>query len=1083
MPASKELGFSGLLLLVVLVSFVIRQKWRTSVARKEEIRKLVVLAAEEAARAELEASVEYNSVVSVCRQRCAVCFSPTTTRCSRCKAVKYCSGKCQIIHWRQGHKEGCHPPNPETDCSSFSRSSSRSGSEAKSENSFSFNKCTDSEEDHHFKASIISSEPRDSFEASFSPVSTSENETIAAKPDERTHETSGPITEIPNFSTSSDHSMHDFMGPVPDIACETTVLNNLVGTSGLSYDESPSNPTVKTHKVDTISNTESPPFEFKLLNNSPSFRLKHKEKAPNSGVSSHGEDGVCENGDISDATEATTECKQSSPDPVEAPQTSDREQCGFSGSENGNSVRFDSVSLQSPHSSSSSEGDSSVFIRSSSSRKAPDRNDGHEQGRPMSNMVPNMSQSTRMSNFTHLRSKSVDSVKVFSLPKESNDEGRVPKFRWQRFTSSGHSSYGDGRGSASSKANYTEVLSTGSSQAASPVSNGISGGLRTSVRKVVQQFRVSKLSKHNPMFLANEVARKPSKMLFPYDMFAKLYNWERVELWPCGLTNCGNSCYANAVLQCLTFTRPLTAYLLQGLHSRTCQKKDWCFTCEFEGLVLSAREGKSSVSPIKILSQIQNIGSNLGYGREEDAHEFLRYAIDKMQSVCLEEAGKNAMGPLMEETTLIQLTFGGYLHSDIKCLRCQAKSERHERMMDLTVEIQGDIGTLEEALTQFTTPEILEGDNKYKCDRCKSYAKARKRLTVYEAPNILTIVLKRFQSGKFGKLNKSVRFPETLDLSPYMTGESDKSPLYKLYAVVVHLDIMNASFSGHYVCYVRSLQGKWYKIDDSKVKPVDLDRVLSKGAYMLLYSRFSPRLPSLIDCSKSKKSSVSPTEPVGTNRRTKIPSPMVPKPNPSRVFAVPEERTHWVHPYYATNTEMIDLFDEELLPRRMVGTPRMDFSSDSSSLFSGCSDETSWSTESTRDSTSTDDLSEYIFGDSSGHHPHWNRHDDSSDASSPSPTTRFHPKSSSNLAPRNGSSPERGTPSLSFSFSNQMTMDGKGNSSPFLYSDPTNASNTNHYRKWIADSSKNEIDQEGLYTQNFDDALLSRERTTQGYNY
>jgi len=37
--------------------------------------------------------------------------------------------------------------------------------------------------------------------------------------------------------------------------------------------------------------------------------------------------------------------------------------------------------------------------------------------------------------------------------------------------------------------------------------------------------------------------------------------------------------------------------------------------------------------------------------------------------------------------------------------------------MDLTVEIDGDIGTLEEALGQFTAPEILDKDNKYNCSR------------------------------------------------------------------------------------------------------------------------------------------------------------------------------------------------------------------------------------------------------------------------------------------------------------------------------------------------------------------------------
>lgn len=78
------------------------------------------------------------------------------------------------------------------------------------------------------------------------------------------------------------------------------------------------------------------------------------------------------------------------------------------------------------------------------------------------------------------------------------------------------------------------------------------------------------------------------------------------------------------------------------------------------------------------------------------------------------------------------------------------------------------------------------------------------------------------QSGNFEKLNKSVRFPEVLDMAPYMSRTSDRSPLYSLYAVVVHLDIMNAAFSGHYVCYVKNIQGEWFRIDDSTVSSLFL---------------------------------------------------------------------------------------------------------------------------------------------------------------------------------------------------------------------------------------------------------------------
>ncbi|CAJ1973610.1 unnamed protein product [Sphenostylis stenocarpa] len=334
--------------------------------------------------------------------------------------------------------------------------------------------------------------------------------------------------------------------------------------------------------------------------------------------------------------------------------------------------------------------------------------------------------------------------------------------------------------------------------------------------------------------------KQPKDVLFPYDDFVKLFNWDKPGFPPRGLLNCGNSCFANVVLQCLSFTRPLIAYLLEKGHRSECCHNDWCFLCEFETHVARARLSSQAFSPMNILSRLPNIGGTLGYGKQEDAHEFMRFAIDAMQSVCLDEfGGERAVPPKHQETTLIQHIFGGHLQSEVICTECEKNSNQYENMMDLTVEIHGDAASLEECLDQFTAKEWLHGDNMYKCDGCKGYVKAWKRLTVKRAPNILTIALKRFQSGRFGKLNKRVTFPETLDLSPYMSEVGDGSDIYKLYAVVVHIDMLNASFFGHYICYIKDFCGNWYRIDDWKVLRVELEEVLSQGAYMLLYSRYA----------------------------------------------------------------------------------------------------------------------------------------------------------------------------------------------------------------------------------------------------
>ncbi|KAJ0260330.1 Ubiquitin carboxyl-terminal hydrolase 19 [Hirschfeldia incana] len=340
---------------------------------------------------------------------------------------------------------------------------------------------------------------------------------------------------------------------------------------------------------------------------------------------------------------------------------------------------------------------------------------------------------------------------------------------------------------------------------------------------------------------------KPGDVLFPYETFVQYFNWDKPGLAPCGLTNCGNSCFANVVLQCLSWTRPLVAYLLERGHKRECRRNDWCFLCEFETHLERANISRFPFSPMNIISRIPNIGGNLGYGRQEDAHELMRFVIDMMQSVCLDEfGGEKVVPPRAQETTLIQYIFGGLLQSQVQCTVCSNVSDQYENMMDLTVEIHGDAVSLEECLDQFTAKEWLQGDNLYKCDRCNDYVKACKRLSVRSAPNILTVALKRFQGGRFGKLNKRISFPETFDLGPYMSccgGEG--SDVYKLYAVIVHLDMLNASFFGHYICYVKDFRGDWYRIDDSEVEKVELEDVLSQRAYMLLYSRVQARPSSL----------------------------------------------------------------------------------------------------------------------------------------------------------------------------------------------------------------------------------------------
>jgi len=104
---------------------------------------------------------------------------------------------------------------------------------------------------------------------------------------------------------------------------------------------------------------------------------------------------------------------------------------------------------------------------------------------------------------------------------------------------------------------------------------------------------------------------------------------------------------------------------------------------------------------------------------------------------------------------------------------------------------------------------------------------------------ILTIQLKRFDFTRSfyggGKIGKLVDFDEVLNLGPYMTKTQHETPIYHLYAVLVHYG--GSCNSGHYYCFVKNSNGIWYEMNDSSVSQVSLKTVLRQPAYLLFYVR------------------------------------------------------------------------------------------------------------------------------------------------------------------------------------------------------------------------------------------------------
>lgn len=336
---------------------------------------------------------------------------------------------------------------------------------------------------------------------------------------------------------------------------------------------------------------------------------------------------------------------------------------------------------------------------------------------------------------------------------------------------------------------------------------------------------------------------------------------------PVGLKNWGNTCYANAALQCLLSTALSRAllepkcfrefqryayngHLLEPQRTKTSNTCKWLTRelttlCEqyaedpssrrqmstptsssaFFSYFTSSTEPPTVLDPGSITRHVTRLSSCLRVGRQEDAHEFLRALVSTLVM-----DGQNRK---------LSSLFDGLLESAVTCQTCGHASFTRDRYMDISLEVGHNDSVpvdLTSLFKHFTTTEILSPDNKVWCDICERKRTVTKGLRLATAPTILVCHLKRFAYDLFGRtirLNKKVRFPLRLELDPYMSrANRSKPPAYELVSVLVHQG--KSCSSGHYIAFVKN-NNNWYRCSDGDVQKVSQSMVLSQTAYVLVY--------------------------------------------------------------------------------------------------------------------------------------------------------------------------------------------------------------------------------------------------------
>jgi ubiquitin C-terminal hydrolase len=256
---------------------------------------------------------------------------------------------------------------------------------------------------------------------------------------------------------------------------------------------------------------------------------------------------------------------------------------------------------------------------------------------------------------------------------------------------------------------------------------------------------------------------------------------------PNGLTNLGNTCYLNSILQVIKFLR----------YNKHLDNYNLDFLDTIDSLIYSNSNNSRLESTRKVHLLLCTYDNFFNNNIQQDAHE--------------------AFLNIINNNNIHLNIFTGSADTSFICNLCFTYSDYNESFNFITRQVS-DMNT-----NYFYRQKTM---NKF-CMNCKKDSLHTTTYTIKEYPDVLVILINRYiitNSGRCSKNNRNIIIDNTITYNNYT---------YNIFGIINHIG--SSTSNGHYISLIKT-DNKWFKCDDSNINNITIDMPHnSSEAYMLFY--------------------------------------------------------------------------------------------------------------------------------------------------------------------------------------------------------------------------------------------------------